>query len=348
MCTRYVQNFLILFAILATSSKVLSQTDSLVMSNDNYLVGEIKELKQGVLQFKTSYSESDFKIDWDKVKYLHSNKMFVILLSNNERHYARLSTDSLHKNLIQITDRNGNRESVQTVDIVYLKKIKQSFVSRLSLLMSLGYTLTKENNNSQFNGRLNASYQSSKINANASFSFIRSFQTVDDTIVTSTRRTEGGLGVNFYVLRNLYITAQSDLLQSTEQKLALRAITKGGLGKYLINSHLQYLMISAGAAWNFENFEDPESTDKNSLEGFVGLQYNIFDMGDLELQSNLYGYPGITESGRFRTDFNLNLKYDLPLDFFLSLGFTLNYDNRPAQGAADTDYVLQTGFGWEL
>jgi hypothetical protein len=36
------------------------------------------------------------------------------------------------------------------------------------------------------------------------------------------------------------------------------------------------------------------------------------------------------------------------MDFFFSLGFTLNYDNRAAQGATDTDYVLQTNFGWEL
>jgi hypothetical protein len=171
---------------------------------------------------------------------------------------------------------------------------------------------------------------------------------VDDTIKTSTRRTEGGLGINFYILKNLYITAQSDLLQSTEQKLALRAITKGGLGKYLVNNQTQYLMVSAGAAWNFENFEDPEVTDKNSLEGFVGLQYNIFDMGDLGLQSSVFAYPGITENGRFRTDFSLNFKYDLPMDFFLSMGITLNYDNIPAEGAADTDYVLQTSFGWEL
>jgi hypothetical protein len=36
------------------------------------------------------------------------------------------------------------------------------------------------------------------------------------------------------------------------------------------------------------------------------------------------------------------------MDFFLSLGYTLNYDNQPAEGATNTDYVLQTSFGWEL
>lgn len=342
--------FLSLFSLflITHSLNLFSQNDSIIMSNGNLLVGEIKELKQGVLQYKTSYSDSDFKIEWDKVKYLKSNKMFIVLLSNNERHYVHLRTDSTNQEFILINDLYGNQQSVLPIDIIYLKRIKQSFVSRFSLLLSLGYTLTKENNNSQFNGRLNTSYQSSKFNANANFSFIRNFQTIDDTINTNTRRTEGGLGANFYIFKNLYLTAQSDLLQSSEQKLRLRAITKGGVGRYLVNNHIQYLMMSAGAAWNYENFEDPEVTDKNSLEGFVGLQYNIFDMGDLGLQSSVFAYPGITENGRFRTDFNLNLKYDLPMDFFLSLGYTLNYDNQPAEGATNTDYVLQTSFGWEL
>ena len=348
MTNRNICYTLFLAFFLTTSLGLFSQNDTIIMANNNVLVGEIKELKQGVLQYKTSYSDSDFKIEWDKVKYLKSSKMFIVNLSNNERYYGHLMTDSIIRDIVLITDELGHEYRVNPVDIVYLKKIKQTFSSRLSLLLSLGFTLTKENNNSQFNGRLNTGYQSNKVNANASFNFVRSFQTIDDTITTSSQRTEGGLGINFYILKNLYITAQSDLLQSSEQKLTLRAITKGGLGHYLVNNHMQYLMLSAGAAWNFENFEDPAVASKNSLEGFLGFQCNIFDMGDLGLQSSVYAYPGVTEKGRFRTDFNLNLKYDLPLDFFLSVGVTLNYDNRPAPGATDNDYVLQTSFGWEL
>ena len=43
-----------------------------------------------------------------------------------------------------------------------------------------------------------------------------------------------------------------------------------------------------------------------------------------------------------------DLKYDLPLDFYIRLGYTLNYDNKPVEGATESDYVLQTSFGWEL
>jgi hypothetical protein len=46
-------------------------------------------------------------------------------------------------------------------------------------------------------------------------------------------------------------------------------------------------------------------------------------------------------------DFAFDTKYDLPLDFYIRLGLTLNYDNQPVEGAGETDYVFQTSFGWE-
>jgi len=87
---------------------------------------------------------------------------------------------------------------------------------------------------------------------------------------------------------------------------------------------------------------------RNSLEGFGGLEFNIFDIGDLDLKTSYMGYISITESPRFRSDFNFDIKYDFPLDFFINLGFTLNYDSRPIPGASTIDYVLQTTIGWEL
>jgi hypothetical protein len=40
-------------------------------------------------------------------------------------------------------------------------------------------------------------------------------------------------------------------------------------------------------------------------------------------------------------------KYDLPLDFYIKLGYTLKFDNQPAPGSEKADYVFHTGFGWE-
>ena len=108
------------------------------------------------------------------------------------------------------------------------------------------------------------------------------------------------------------------------------------------------LGIAAGAAWNFEDYDDLVTMDRNSAEAFLGVDYVIFNLGDFDLSTRLLGYPSLTESKRFRSDFNFNAKYEFPLDFFIDFGFTLNYDNQPVEGAPKSDYVLQATFGWEL
>jgi len=49
----------------------------------------------------------------------------------------------------------------------------------------------------------------------------------------------------------------------------------------------------------------------------------------------------------WRSDAKLDLKYDLPLDFYIKLGLSFNYDNRPADDTREIDYLFQTGTGWE-
>ena len=60
-----------------------------------------------------------------------------------------------------------------------------------------------------------------------------------------------------------------------------------------------------------------------------------------------YLYPSITERGRVRLDFKIDLKYDLPQDFYIKFGYTHNFDNQPAEGASKHDYVLNATFGWD-
>ena len=93
---------------------------------------------------------------------------------------------------------------------------------------------------------------------------------------------------------------------------------------------------------------DPTIPSRNSAEAFAGLEINMYDIGDLSLLSSLVVYPSFTDEGRIRSDFMFDLKYDFPLDLYIKLGYTFNYDNQPAEGASDTDYLFQTTVGWDF
>ncbi len=339
----------LLFFSLLLSADAFAQTDSLVMNNGNYLVGEMKEMKQGIVQLKTKYSDSDFKIKWEKVKYLKTSQFFIVYLSKGVRYYGSLSSDPAHPDNIIIHDFQAGNVSVKKLNVIYLKEADKTFLSRLSFDVSLGYSLAKANNNSQLTSKLNAGYLANTFSTNLSYSMNRTFQTIEDTIDSKTKRTEGNIGGKYFIGKSWFLSGSGNFLNSSEQKLKLRATIKFGAGNFLVNNHVQSLSVSGGGVWNIENYyEEIAQPGKNSLEAYMGLEYVIFNMGDLEINTSLYGYPSLTEKRRFRSDFNFNLKYDFIADFFINLGFTYNFDNQPVAGAPKFDYVFETTIGWEL
>jgi hypothetical protein len=84
------------------------------------------------------------------------------------------------------------------------------------------------------------------------------------------------------------------------------------------------------------------------LEGYVGSELNLFDIGDFSLFISIFIFPSFTESGRWRSDIRLDTKYKFPKDFYIKFGLTMNYDNRPALAGKKIDYVFAFSVGWEL
>ena len=341
--------FSILWAFMLLPIALPAQTsDTLVMDNGNLLVGEMKEMARGVVQFKTKYSDSDFKIKWDKVKAIYSKRFFIIYLEKGIRYYGSISSDPKHPDTLDIFDFQAGMAKVNKMKVVYLKEAAQGFISRLTLDVSLGYSLAKANNSNQLITSLNSGYLANAYSLQLNYSMNRNFQTVDDTIHSKTRRTELNLGGKYFLKKRWFASVTGNFLNSSEQKLKLRSTIKVGAGNFLLNNHIHNLSVSAGGVWNIENYYDKTEPGKNSLETFVEIEYNIYNLGDLDLNTSLSAYPGITEKGRFRSDFSFNLKYKFIADFFINLGFTYNFDNQPVPGAARFDYNFNTTIGWEL
>lgn len=344
---------LTLFFIMAFSSMVKSQTDSIVFVNNNFIVGEIKTLQQGIIVVETDYSDSDFNIEWDQIKFLKSGQIYLVTMKKGDRYNGSIETLISDPSKIIVHNLKGGDVVVDMMDIVFLKAVEQDFASRVDLLLSLGYTLTKANNNHQFSGIMNFSYLSNTYALNANFNMIRGFeeQTQDtSTVQITTRRTEGGFGVRAFVVKTWFALLNTNLLQSTEMQLDLRVLTKAGFGDYIVKNQQMYFMGATGVAWNYEDYSVAADSinPTNSAEAFFGIEYKIFDIGDLDLFTSAYAYPSLTEAGRFRTDLSFDLRYEFAFDLFFGAGFTLNYDNRPAPGSGTSDYVLLTTVGWEF
>ncbi|MEA1896074.1 MAG: DUF481 domain-containing protein [Bacteroidota bacterium] len=339
-----MKQYLFIFLLLISFSNVFAQTDTLLLSNGDEIIGEIKDLDKGVLIVETDYSDNDFEIEWDKVKRIRSGQTFMITLSDGTRLHGGFHPDPSDSSMVIINDIDGD-VIADYYEIVFIKAVKSDFLGRLNASIDIGFTLTKANNLRQFTSRSSLGYIADNWGAASSYNMVISVQ----DSVADTKRTDANLGFKYLLKNDWFVMISSDFLQNDELGLKLRTNLKGSFGNNITNTNKMIFSLSAGVAWNNEAYiEEAGEPDRNSVEGYAGLNLNLFNMGDISLLTKIDSYPSLTEKGRFRLDFNFDLKYDIPWDFYIKVGYTHNFDNQPVAGAPRHDYVLQTTFGWEL
>ena len=333
--------FLIVSISCLLSLSMFSQNDTLVLANGDRIVGEIKKMDRGVLTIKTPYSSSDLKVKWKKVKTIKSAANFLVTGSDGGRHKIQGLDVGRADDALAVKDST----SVNSVDdIVFIKPVKDSFVSRLNASISFGYNLTRASNLSQLTLTSTLGYTSDYYSIGTTFNAVRSSQDEVDKI----QRTYGELSFNYFLKGDNFLIFQSEYLSNSEQKLKLRMTNKLGFGTYFVHNNRMFFAGALGVAWNSESYYQTLDDNRNSGELYAALGANLFDFNDFSLLTNITVYPSLTEKGRVRTDFKIDLKYDLPLDLFVKLGFNYNYDNQPVEGASYADYVIGTTLGWEL
>lgn len=318
------------------------EPDSIIFTNNNYVVGEVKTMQKGVLMMETPFSDKDFAIELDGIKEIYCKTYFLITLTDGRRYNGTIQTIEPRK--IKIIADGGEEVIVMLNEIVFMDDVDQGFWNQLYASIDIGFDLTKANNFKQVSMRSTAGYLAKRWNLDGTFNTLNSRQ----DSVQDINRTDGSVGFKYYLPKDWYLVTSVNFLSNTEQKLELRTTIKAGAGKYMVHTNRKYWSFAAGLNYNNENFSS-EDAERNSMEGFFGSELNLFDVGNLNLITKLLVYPSLTESRRWRSDFNIDTKYEMPFDddFYVKVGLTLNYDNQPVEGATDTDYVIYTGFGWE-
>ena len=328
-----------LVILLAFTLNISAQVDSVIFNTHDYVVGEVKNMQRGVLQIETDYSDSDFKIEWKKVSEIHTVSEFMVSLSNGDQHFGYIET--LPGDTIRIHTDYGT-VNVKMNEIVYLNAYDDKFLDRFSASISFGFDMAKARNLKQITTRSSLGYKAEKWNTSASFYNLTSSQDSTEDI----HRREADLSFSYLLPYRLYGIATVSYLSNTEQSIDTRINAQLGVGRYLVQSNRMDWGLKLGINRNIEYYTN-DTEDRQSWEGYFGTDYNIFDLGDLDLLLSFMAYPSITEPGRWRSDSKFDIKYEFPLDFFVKMGISVNYDNMPADDAPETDYVFNISFGWE-
>jgi hypothetical protein len=331
---------LALFNVLCFGSVVSNaQNDTLVVQNNNYLIGEIKSLEKGVLIFKTPYSKADFRIKWNEVQGLFSESLFITSTKTTTRIYGKISSPDLGH--LKITTLDNQEYSFPLDEVLFIKSVDKGFLDRVSAGIDLGFTLTSARNQRQFSTRSRFGYIAERWSFDAAFNKLVTSQEEIEPI----SRGDGNATVIHFTKNNWFRLGRLEYLYDTDQSLNLRLNTLVGVGKDVFKSNALYWRVFGGLAFNNEDYVG-EIMGRKSGEAWIASELNLFDIGDFSLFSNVFVYPSLTESERLRADYRIDLAYDLPLDFYIKTGMTLNYDSQPFRASRSLVYIVQTTFGW--
>jgi hypothetical protein len=313
--------------------------DTLYLPNGNFIDGEIVSMQNGLLKIDADYGDEDFIIEWNEIKQIFSTTYFSINRSDGSLQdgYLRSASDSS----IHIVAEDGEIHSCKPKDIIKLRVINKGFKNRFSAGLDVGMVLAKADNMRKWTANVNVGYQAERWNSQVIASALSSVQDHSDAI----KRFEASADYRFLFYKDWALDPSISFLSSTEQYLDLRSSLKLGIGKFLLRKSYGYWGVGAGVNRNMEQYTN-DTPDRNSWEGYIGTEVKLFDVKDLDFYTSATAFPSFTESQRWRFDFIFNVKYDLPHDFYVRFDCTVNYDNQPAEGADETDYVLQLGFGW--
>ncbi|MEP3390322.1 MAG: DUF481 domain-containing protein [Reichenbachiella sp.] len=335
-----------LFVLFILSSFVsFSQNqDTVYMYNNQVLIGEIKELENGVLKIETEYSEDDFSVDWDDVKSLKTNTSFIIMLSHNYRFTGTISPDPNNSDYLVLYPQEGSKMFAKTVEIVYLKSLEDAFLDRISANIDAGLSITKASDTKQLNVSGGISYLDTKLQADIYVNTLSNV--VQDTIITE--RDNYGSSLKVFFARKWYILGAADFLKSDEQNLDIRTTIQTGIGRDIIRNNKMYLVAATGIALNAEKYSHEDDASGESIETFGEIEFKAFGIQDFTLSSKVQYFTILANRNRQRINVVFDIKYDLPLDFYIGGNITYNLDSNDETTGSPSDYVIKSSVGWKF
>jgi hypothetical protein len=212
--------------------------------------------------------------------------------------------------------------------------------------MTFGYSFTKASEVGQLNFGFDATHRTD----------IRSW-TIDGSTITTTQKTQDNtqrfnldLSMTRFRSNRWFNSYLVGFESNDELGLNLRSRFGGGFGRFLRQTRTTELALLGGLTGNNESLTGNESS-RNSIEAMIGAAYSRFQFDDpnVDLSISLAIYPSLTESGRVRSQFDANYKWEIINNLFWDLTYYNTYDSDPSDGAISKyDYAVVTSVGWRF
>jgi hypothetical protein len=312
------------------------------MNNGDYITGEIKFLKFGIVSFKTD-DMGTLDIKWDKIRHMISRNIFEVEVQDGRIYYGMLDTTySVRQMIVKGTNQT---KFLFKIYVVSITPIKETFWDILDGYVKLGFNYAKGTATGQFTFGGNTKYRTRHGSTELTLNSIVSFREKQE----SSRKQDLTLTYQRFLKYKWILASSVGLEQNTELGIKLRTSVNAGGGYSIIQSNENLFFGLLGLSINRESFTDSTEPTFN-LEGLLALQYQLFiyDSPKASLNTNINVFPGLTDWGRIRLNYDITLSWEIIIDLYWDLSGYYSYDNKPTSGASSDDYGINTSFKYEL
>ena len=313
--------------------------DVVVTTTGDRLVGEIKSVTKDVLTLETDYSDADFKIKWEKIASIESDRQFLLETFDGKRVSGSLKPVPEQKAVVQVADTQVPLPQVSAV-----QPFERSFWSRFDSGLDFGYSMTRTNSAKQLSLGTNLSYRDEH---HVDVLFANVFR---NSQANAPETSRWDLGNDFRRLlgSRWYVNTGQDFLNTEEQGLTCARRSVPAPGDTCSARRRSTWRWAAGVAWTNENFTDPAVPNEDSAEAYLGTEFMTEKLKVADVITRFNYYPSLTISGRYRLTYRLDVDFNLPGDWYFRFGLFDNYDSKPAAGFSSNDYGWSNGFGFKF
>jgi hypothetical protein len=311
----------------ATASPAWAQkADVVTLNNGDKITCEVKLLDHGQLKVSTDDLGTIY-IEWLKIVSVTTKGTFQVETSSGLHLLGRLAT-SQPGSLAVVSDTAPVVVAMNTV--VSIAPIGRSFWSKLDGSLDVGTSYTQSSGVGQ-------------LNVNGSVTFRRPSLQLSLTGSSYFTHQEGADNTSRHNLQ--FSSARSILKQSLWMLLAaidrnqelgydLRSTVSAGVGHYFVRSNRAILVLGGGLSVNEELPVDGEGVE--NLDGLISFRqsYFTYDFPKTDLSLSTDVFPGLSQWGRVRVEFNGSFKREIVHDFTVGLTVYDSYDNKPPTAEA--------------
>jgi Protein of unknown function, DUF481 len=314
------------------------KTDVVILYNGDKITGEVKSLYAGILELDTN-AIGTIKIEWQEVARVESIHNYEVRLAEGKRYYGKMDVSDRPGEL-KVADVYGEHD-VSALTIAEIRPVAKSFVDRIDLYLSLGYSYTNASSLAQTTLNTEISYEDERTR-NA----LTGRMVITDTDESVTRSSKVDLSRSVWTDRqDTYRIILGGYETNDELGLDYRVSVGAGLGRYFTDTHKSTWTGALGLQVLTE--KDLLGLTQESVEGVITTQFSTwkYSTPELHFQYGMSVYPSVTEGGRVRGDADFKVKWEIVEDFFLDVTAFGTYDNQAAEDSR-FDYGLSTSVGW--